>query len=219
MIILSFINSKFTLKLDTNIRGTNKMRAITYVWLIFISIFSSSCSHYTVNGEGYIRPPKGYKFSYSSKARQLISSEIIDTTSIYLMHNSNYYRHTDEYKNSDSYIRFYANGRFKLQGIKKGLQLEEVNNMNCGIVGYYKLKGKVVKLQLYSDINAGSDQLEFGLVNEDKDLVILNENPRTYFTIGYSEKGIQRKIKTAYKNPMVYKKTKIEGLTYVNPDW
>lgn len=195
------------------------MKAIRHALLILIAIFFSSCSHYTINSEGYIRPPKDYKFSYSNKVRQLISSEIIDTTSIYFLQNSNFYRHTDEYKQNDSYIRFYADGRFKSQGIKKGLQLEDVNNINSGTVGYYKLQGKVVKLQFYSDINAGSDQLEFGLVNEDKDLVILNENPRTYFTIGYSEKRIQRKIKTAYKNPMVYKKTKMEGITYTKPDW
>lgn len=191
----------------------------THAFVLLSVLLLSSCSHYVVNDEGYIRPPAGYKFSYRKKASQLNSTEIIDTTAIYVLQNSNVYRDSEKYKHSDNYIRFYADGRFKLQGIKKGLKLEDVNNPNSGLVGYYKLSGKAVKLQVYTDINAGSDQLEFGLINEEGNLVILDENPRTDFGIGYSEKGIRRKVSTSYRNPKVYKKTTLEGLSYIKPNW
>lgn len=184
------------------------------VWLLL-----TGCSHYTINKEGYIRPVENYKFSYKNKVRQLVDTAIIDTTCIYLLQNSNYYRHTDQYKNGDNYIRFYADGRFKEQGIKEGLKLEDVNDINKGIVGYYQLRGRVVKLQLYTDINAGSDQLKFGMIDEGRNLVVLNENPRTNFCLGYSEKGITKKLSKSYFNPKVYKKIKLEGLTYARPDW
>ena len=186
---------------------------------VLVSIAVSGCSHHTLNTEGYVRPPEGYKFSYRKKVVPLVSAEVIDTSAIYLLQNSNYYRDSDEYKNDDNYIRFYADGRFKLQGIKKGLHIDDVNDIKNGVVGYYQLKGKVVKLQIYTDLNGGSDQLEFGSINDQGDLVILNENPRTDFGLGYSEKGIERKIRKGFRNPKVYKKTKVEGLIYTRPDW
>ncbi|MBC7746009.1 MAG: hypothetical protein H7096_13010 [Flavobacterium sp.] len=182
-------------------------------------IFLTSCSHYTVNKAGYIRPPKNYKFPYKKQLKALTDNETIDTTIIYSLKNSNYYRDSEEYKNGDNYIRFYADGRFKMQGTKEGIKLEDVNDINKGIVGYYKLKSNVVKLQIYADINAGSDQLEFGMIDKEKNLIILNENPRTDFCIGYSEKGIIRKIKKSYFNPKVYEKVRIAGMTYIRPDW
>ena len=190
------------------------------VWtFFFVSIAIISCSHYTLNTEGYVRPPEGYKFSYRNKVVPLVSTEVIDTSAIYLLQNSNYYRDSDKYKNDDNYIRFYADGRFKLQGIKKEPHIKDVNDIKKGVVGYYQLKGKVVKLQIYTDLNGGSDQLEFGSINDQGDLVILNENPRTDFGLGYSEKGIERKIRKGFRNPKVYKKTKVEGLIYTRPDW
>jgi len=172
-----------------------------------------------VNQQGYIRPPQHYKFSYSRKASRLLNIQIIDTTCIYVLQNSNYYRHTDEYKNDNNYIRFYADGRFKQQGFKTAFTIEQVNNNNSGIVGFYLLNGNVLKLQFYTDLNGGSDQLEFGMVDEGGNLVLLHENPRTNFCLGYSEKGIRKKISNSYFNPKVYRKVKPEGLTYTSPDW
>lgn len=62
---------------------------------------------------------------------------------MYYLSNSNYYRDSSEYKNSDNYIRFYSDGRLKLQGTKDTLNLEHINNIKQGIVGYYKLQGRV----------------------------------------------------------------------------
>jgi|GEM_PF-6740907 len=73
----------------------------THAFVLLSVVLLSSCSHYVVNDEGYIRPPAGYKFSYRKKASQLSSTEIIDTT---------------------AYIRFYADSRFKLKGDQKRLE-------------------------------------------------------------------------------------------------
>lgn len=191
--------------------------------LSFIVLFIS-CSHYLVNNEGFVRPPKNYRFSYQKKSAKLIDNKIIDTTVIYYLSNSNYYRNTDEYKNDDGYIRFYANGKFKMQGLKAEPKIEDVNNVNYGIVGYFKIKGNVIKLQLYTDINAGSDQLEFGIIDDKGDLILLNENPRTDFGLGYSEEMIKEKINevSVFRqnlNPKIYKKLKMDEMIYTPPNW
>ena len=144
----------------------------------------------------------------------------IDTTAIYYLSNSDYYRNSSEYKNTDHYIRFYSDGHYKLQAVKEFPKIEDINDIRKGNIGYYKLKGNVIKLQLYSDMNAGSDQLQFGLIDENNNLVLLNENPRTDFCIGYSEKGIKRKIrKGSFFNPLIYSKIRLNGMTYDRPDW
>ncbi|TCC99906.1 hypothetical protein [Pedobacter psychroterrae] len=188
---------------------------------VLLCFLISGCSHYTINSEGFIRPPSGYKFPYRKKAARLTSNELIDTSAIYLMRNSNYYRDSEEYKNPDSYIRFYADGRFKEIGIKNtdSIKLADVNNIHRGIVGYYHLNVRVIKLQYYSDLNGGSHQLKFGRVSENGDLVLLHENPRTYFGIGYSDEGIIRKIEKGFFNPEVHRKVKLKGMVYTSPDW
>lgn len=186
--------------------------------ILFLTL--TSCSHYVLNESGYTRPPKNYKFSYSKRATLLNDTSSIDTTVIYYLTNSNYYRNSDEYKNTDNYIRFYSDGKFKLQAINSFPKAEAINDISKGNIGYYLLKGNVIKLQIYSDMNAGSDQLEFGVIDENKNLIILNENPRTDFCIGYSEKGIKRKIKkSSFFNPKKYVKIKIDGMTYDRPNW
>lgn len=190
-----------------------------FLTMSFLVLFTS-CSHYVINEAGYTRPPKKYKFSYQKNSAKLTNNEFIDTTVVYYLHNSDFYRNTSEYKNSDHYIRFYSDGKFKLQGTKESPKIEDINNINKGIVGYYKLKGRVIKLQVYGDINGGSDQLEFGIIVENGDLILLNENPRSSLCIGYSEKGIKTKIeKTSFFNPKRYEKIKFEGITYERPNW
>ncbi len=190
-----------------------------FLTMSFLVLFTS-CSHYVINEAGYTRPPKKYKFSYQKNSAKLTNNEFIDTTVVYYLHNSDFYRNTSEYKNSDHYIRFYSDGKFKLQGTKEFPKIEDINNINKGIVGYYKLKGRVIKLQVYGDINGGSDQLEFGIIDENGNLILLNENPRSSFNIGYSEKNIKKKIdRTSFFNPQRYKKIKIEGMTYERPNW
>lgn len=187
---------------------------------VFLLFFLTGCSHYIINEAGYTRPPKDYKFSYQKSWTKLTNNEVVDTTVVYYLHNSNFYRKSSEYKNSEHYIRFYSDGRFKLQGTTEPPKIEDVNNIKKGLIGYYNLKGRIIKLQVYGDINGGSDQLEFGLINEKGDLILLNENPRTDFCIGYSEKAIKRKIgKTSFFNPKRYEKLKIEGMTYEKPNW
>lgn len=193
------------------------MRKISTYLILLLTLVG--CSHYVINENGYIRPPKGFKFSYRNKVTQLKNKSIIDTNAVYYIHNSNYYRNSDAYKNHDEYIRFYSNGRFKQQGLKAYPKTEDVNDINTGIAGYYYIKGNSIKMQVYSDINAGSDQLSVGIIDENKNLVILDENPRMFFCIGYTEKAIKRKIEKSNFNPKVYEKITIEGLTHTKPNW
>ncbi len=188
----------------------------------FLPVFLlPACSpHYVVNEAGYIRPPKNFKFPKNKNAATQNKDNLIDTTLIYYLHNQNYYSNGDEqYKLGDRYIRFYGNGRFKIQGIKTFPKIEDVNDLNKGIVGHYKLEGRVVKLKIYADLNAGGIQLEYGLINESNDLITSQENPRTDFGIGWSEKGIRRKLGKGPFNPRFYQKLKLEGMVYQQPNW
>lgn len=182
-------------------------------------VIFSSCSHYVVNKSGYTRPPKNKKFPYEKKFSELKDLSVIDTTAVYYLTDSYYYKNSKEYENGDSYIRFYGDGHFKLQGLKKYPTVDEVNNPNNGIVGYYYLKDKVVKMQIYSDIDAGSLQLEFGYVDENKNLIIMHDNPNIDFAIGYNEKKIRRLVQKSIFSPKIYKKIYLENMKYIKPNW
>lgn len=195
----------------------NKIIKLSIHILVFI-IFSN-CSHYVVNSSGYIRPPKNKKFSYKKRFKKLKNLSVIDTTAIYYLSDSYFYKNSKKYKNGNSYIRFYGDGHFKLQGVKKTPTIEEVNNPNKGIVGYYYIKGKVVKMQLYSDINAGSFQLKFGYIDKNTNLILMHDNPRYDFAIGYDEEKIKRLIKKSPFSPKIYKKTPIQKMVYIKPNW
>lgn len=146
--------------------------------------------------------------------------EIIDTNAIYYMHDNDVYRDDYHYKHRDEYIRFYANGKCKIHGTETYPKIEDVNNIDRGAVGYYKLNGRILKIEMYGSIGGGTTHAKFGLVNENKDVVILDENPSTDFGIGYSLKGIQKKIeKTSFRNPKFYKKIRLEGMTFEQPNW
>jgi hypothetical protein len=189
--------------------------------LIYIIVFGlfSSCSHYVVNSAGYIRPPINKKFPYEKRFTELKDLSVIDTTAVYYLTDSYYYKNSKEYKNRDAYIRFYGDGRFKLQGLKNYPTVEEVNDPNKGIVGYYFLKDKVVKMQVYSDIGGGSLQLEFGYIDENKNLILMHNNPRYDFAIGYNEKKIRRLIEKSPFSPKIYKKIYLENMEYIKPNW
>lgn len=191
-----------------------------YLILLLFFTLLSSCTHYVLNDTGYVRPPGHYTFSYSKKIKSITDTTVIDTTAIYYLTNSNYYRNSDEYKNAYNYIRFYADGRFKIQAVKAFPTIEDINDINKGNAGYYLVKGNKIQLQLFTSINAGSDQLEFGLIDENRNLIILNENPRTDYCLGYSENRIKRKIaKSSFFNPKRYEKIKVPGLVYIKPNW
>jgi hypothetical protein len=162
---------------------------------------------------GYARPPKNYHFSYKNQVSLLRSTEVIDTTAIYFLHDDK------NYNRSNAYIRFYADGHFKTQATKAYPIKEEVNNHAYGIVGYYILQENTVKMQVYTNVNGGSNQLEFGFVDENKNLVVMHQNPRSTYKIGFSERAMKRKAANRNVPPLVYEKIKIDGLTYIQPNW
>ena len=187
--------------------------------MILLISFISGCNRYVINEAGYTRPPQNYNFSYKRNSAKLTNNEIIDTTVIYYIHNSHWHRGDTGFYNKDGYIRFYADGRFKIQYTKEYPKIVDVNDINKGLVGYFKLEGCVVKLQMFEEINGGADQLEFGLIDENKNLILINENPRSLWGFGFTEKGIRRKLVTSPLNPKVYVKIKLEGMIYQKPNW
>ena len=189
-----------------------------YIYLLTITLLFS-CSHYIVNKSGYIRPPKNKKFPYEKRFTRLSDLSVIDTTAIYHLTDSYFYKKSKEYPNGDSYIRFYGDGHFKVQGLKKHPTIQEINNPNYGAVGYYFVKDQVVKMQVYSDIDAGSLQLEFGYIDENKNLIVMHDNPLYDFAIGYDEKKIRRLIEKSPFSPKIYKKIYLNGIEYIKPNW
>lgn len=194
------------------------MKKPFFIFIIFFLI--TSCSHYVVNNEGFTRPPEKYKFGYSKKKSDVDVYQLIDTTSIYYMAEQDLYKYRSEYMRRGEYIRFYSDGRFKMQGVKDFPEIDDINNVNKGIVGYFFIRKNVLKLEIYSDINAGSSQLRFGLIEDNGDINLLDENPRTFYGIGFSEENISKKIKKTIYKPQIYKKIKPEGeMIYENQNW
>ncbi|MBD3583300.1 hypothetical protein [Flavobacterium selenitireducens] len=194
-------------------KTTTKMLLIPILLLV-------SCSHYIINEAGYIRPPKHYKFTYRKKVKPLGNPTIIDTNAVYYLSDANFYRDSDAYKVNDRYLRFYADGRVKLQSTKTFPKINEVNDPDRGIVGYFHLKDSLVRIQLYSDIGGGSDQLHFGKIDSFGNLVLLHDNPRTGFRMGFGKAGTDRRIeRKSYYNPLVYRKIYLEEMTYDKGNW
>lgn len=190
------------------------------VLILIIFCLTTSCSRYVVNNEGFTHPPENYKFGYSKRSSDVDVYQLIDTTSIYYMAEQDLYKHKSDYMRNGKYIRFYSNGRFKIQGVKDFPDIEAINNVDKGIVGYFFIRKNVLKLEIYSDINAGSSQLRFGLIEDNGDLNLLDENPRTFYGIGFSEENIRKKIKKTVYKPQILKKIKPKGeMTYEEPNW
>lgn len=193
---------------------------MTTTILVFPILLLASCSHYIINEAGYVRPPKQYKFAFRNKVKPLQDLSLIDTTAVYYLSDANFYRNSDAYKVTDRYLRFYADGRVRKQGTKTFPKIEDVNDPDKGIVGYYYLNGNLLRLQFYGDINGGSDQLEFGKVAENGDVILLQDNPRTTFRMGFGKTGTDRRIEgKSYFNPLVFKKIHVDGMTYQNGNW
>jgi hypothetical protein len=202
---------------------------IKLILISVIVIIVSGCGHYVLSSTGYIRPPKNYRFPYEKRAIQLKTIDVIDTTCIYYLHDS-YFKSgggtgiyaEKTYKRSESFIRFYADGRLKLQGTKGEYpKIEDINNINNGLAGFYLLKGRQIKIQLYSDINAGSDQLKYGYIDDNDNLILYDANPRTYISIFnlFSEKNGRKQMEKGYFGKMSYEKISVKGMTYINPNW
>jgi len=200
------------------------LKRISY---LILSLLLTNCSHYVLSSTGYTRPPEKYKFPYSKHTKKLHTNQIIDTTAIYYLHDS-YFTSGDgnheikKYKRTDAFIRFYDDGRLKIQSSRGEYpKIEDINNINNGIVGYYLLKGNQIKIQVYSDIDAGSNQLKYGYIDENKNLIIYDANPRTYISIFnlFSEQNGRKKMEKAYYGKKEYKKIKVEGIIYEKPNW
>jgi hypothetical protein len=197
--------------------------------VVSLTLFFSliSCVSYKFSSEGFYRPKNdNHRFEYKNSKTDINTYKLIDTLSIYYMPTqelykpSDIYRRTGKYERRGKYIRFFSKGKFKIQGVNEVPKIEDVNNINKGIVGYFKFVNNVLKLEIFTDINAGSNQLQFGIIQEDGNIILLDENPRTTFRIGYSHDNIKKKLENSVYNPIILKKIKMDSsLTYTKPNW
>ncbi len=114
------------------------------VALVCFLLFFSSCKNYYYNTKGGIRPKKN-KFHFSKNPYKLISTNILDTNSVYINKVNLYYGNQ-----KDGYTRFYrffSNGRV-LEGTsgvhQDSLTLNRINDFNNSgaIIGYYHVDTK-----------------------------------------------------------------------------
>jgi hypothetical protein len=188
------------------------MKKSTCIFLLLPFIFSCCLPNYA---------PVSQERAFRNIERTILTDNtLLDTTVIYYLKDHNEYRDSDKYKVSEHYIRFYSDGRCK-QGFileSKKLNADDVNSVRNGSVGYYLIEGSVIKIALYLGVHGISTYTSIGLIDEDKNLIILNEQT-SMFPI-YTEKLVRRRIdKTSYLNPMRYEKVKVEGMEYIPPIW
>lgn len=198
-------------------------KEIFKISLVLFLIFTlKSCQHYLVNEAGYIRPPKEFKFEYKNHLKKLENTNVIDTAALYISKgNYIYYDSAHVIKKQflrENYFRFFSDGKFKRGSLAKLNRFpEDMNNIKTGGIGYYLIKDNSVYLEFYSDIEAGSSQLQYAEIDEDKNLKIFSGNPRTYTFLELSKFYNPKPLKK--ENFEIYKKVKNTNIKYVKPDW
>ncbi|WP_438711330.1 hypothetical protein ACSTS3_00030 [Aquimarina muelleri] len=183
------------------------------VMFTLILLVTTSCSlflNYEYNDTGGLRPKK-LRFELTKIPYQLTKRDNLDTNAIYIK------KHPIKVENGEvieeqTFLRFFANGRYLISGsqFQKELNLEDINNLSRGFVGYYEIKQNKY---LYGEFfwiryNEGGRYVkEYGLLEEDK--IFMFKSP--------PENGVFPKPNK--NNCNIYIRKKIQGLSETSPDW
>jgi hypothetical protein len=120
--------------------------------IIYITFLLSSCCNYYKTEYGSSRPKKS-KFKFSKTVDKLTDS---------FLEENHVYTHIDSVYGEDpktgviklsitkSFKRFFKTGQY-IQGTGKGLNLSlnDYNNLNSGIIGYYKIQNNKILYEYF----------------------------------------------------------------------
>jgi len=132
--------------------------------ILIISIIISSCSKLFYNSEGEVRPKKS-KFLFSKSNFSLHTNDKIDTAVLYLRIERNMALSLGRTGNAYKFYRFYKDGRFQLSDSYENFENHiKFQNINSGIIGYYKLRNDTLRCEFFAPTNGGEYVLIDGVI-------------------------------------------------------
>ncbi|MBD3225324.1 MAG: hypothetical protein GF313_11375 [Caldithrix sp.] len=154
-------------------------------YLILIILFSGCLfqKSFFYLPEGGVRP-KNPDFKLAKEPFSLKDTTLIDTNAIYLERlTDTYLVNFDQYntvfpnenrlkpiKQDTSYhfYRFFRNGRVYVSRVLDHFpSVEEMNNYNLGLVGYYRLEGNQIITEIFTPSGNGKYLMKYGTVKND----------------------------------------------------
>ena len=120
------------------------------LFIIPLIMVLNGCKNYYITEDEGIRPKKPrYKIKPSKEDLKNIDFSLLDTNAIYLCHlDSSIFETKDT--NIYVFLRFFSDGRILKSFMQEGYPtLENVTNINTGVVGYYKLNNNKLIFEIF----------------------------------------------------------------------
>ena len=163
------------------------------------TVYNEDKFSYVYTSHGGIRPKNDNFFSYKKQNFKLLDTLLIDTNSIYIKYIGDMYFPQDKYNgdftsNAYLYFRFYSTGKLKYGLCDSFPTTQEVNDILSGGVGYFIKDSNKFKIQYIAD---NGKLIKKNVEVKNNELIIHEQ-------IGKIE---------------LFKKTKIKGMTFEQPNW
>jgi hypothetical protein len=180
--------------------------------VLFLSslVILNACISFTRTSAGGIRVKNPDRLKFQGEQFHLTDTLLIDTNAVYVLSNFEL-PHAKPFEISrPSYLRFFAAGQVLIVKCDSIPSLEMINNVDIGWQGYFKIEKNRLMIKEFEIINGGQTAQRFGIFDTG-DVLLYDARPDSYH---YSWKELERKsLKTRWR------KIKIEGMTYQQPDW
>lgn len=179
-------------------------------FLFFVMLFLSACVKYYTTPEGGYRVKNPKEFKYNKPKYTKRDKSLIDTDAIYLIDSIHTYWDSKHVQNE--FVRFFPGGQvlfIKTNGMPSSYL---INNRDVGTPGYFILKGKRIKIDMFQDLNGGQTGFYFGKVLENGDLMFYEQRPETFLFAPFS--ALERNGQKSF-----WKKIKVPELESYTPNW
>jgi hypothetical protein len=173
-----------------------EMMSLKYLYSILIALILISCSKMFYNSEGGVRPKKN-NFLLSKDSFLLVSNDKIDTSVLYVRVLKNMALSSGKNGNRYQFYRFYENGRFQISETYENFEDHlKFQNINVGIIGYYKLENEILLCEFFAPTNGG-EYVQIDGIAKDGIIIRTKMYPRH---VGETIKLTDTLAKTSIKN-------------------
>lgn len=163
------------------------MKILSAIFLLICSLSFSSCCDifgikYKENTSGGLRPKKNRFFKYKKISKENSQTYGLDFDHVYMRNYGEITSYSGEKIDSAfSFYRFFPTGEVLISGLyfyqpKK----EEIDKVQQGGAGRYKVKGDLLKIEYIADHDCGSRVLEQARI-EKGFIRVYKQNPRTFY--------------------------------------
>ncbi|MEO6883502.1 MAG: hypothetical protein ABI199_05715 [Bacteroidia bacterium] len=173
-------------------------------FFFFIVINFTSCSimgwipHYYTLPDGGIRPKKS-NFSFAKHPYHLADTNLIDTNAVYFNLNTDVYYGSHFVDSSYVIYRFFNNGKLLISYAYEHKPTNKECNSNSdtyAFIGYYKIKGTKITIEIYTTDDYGGYNFYYGEISDGL-IVFTHWKPRTFNS--FKQRIYPYKVLTKYK--------------------